>query len=749
MKFAFIIKYFFLSLLLFNNTVVFSNKTDSLRALLQNERNDTAKVNLLLKVASLEIRSDSLKAEEEFSKVKELLINLNDKDFVLRSLEKAGKIFYSNDQLSKASEMFYQGLALSKELQRNGWIARFYIRLAEQLHFSDYSQKALIYYDSAMMFSYSLSDKIKAGLFKNKGRAHYDNGDYKKAMELYILSQKIFEKNKWLNKDYGGLLHFIGSVFKRLELYDKALEYYERELKLAKDLNDEDVEAEALYLCAAMYGQMGDIKKDMEYQFKALEIFKRQNNENAIALMLGNISSNYAQLKDYKTAIEFCYKALDIYSKKREAEKEGWVLRALGEYHSRSGKHKEALQFFEKAIAATMRAETKQLLNLSDIKQDMANTYYEMGNYKAAFDTYVEYQSLKDSLNNKENREYLNSLEAQYGSEKKEKEIALLNKDKQMQSAELAKKETQRNAFITVAILIFIIAGLSVYGFFNNRRTAKVLARQVDEINHKNLEIQEKNKDITDSIQYAKRLQDAVFPDPVELSNFFSESFVLFRPKDIVSGDFYWFEQLGNEALLVVGDCTGHGVPGAFMSIMGHNLLNQIVMEEEIYSPAEILNRLDKRVSATLNKRSGKQEHHDGMDIAVCLIRKAQKKIIYAGANRPLLVNRKNSVLEIKPDKYSVGGVLDSSVKVFTEKELKLDEEDILYLFSDGYQDQFGGTTHAAGKKLKYKRLQELLVTTPYNNLKHQSESLDRFFEEWKGNLEQIDDVTVIGIKVS
>jgi serine phosphatase RsbU (regulator of sigma subunit) len=243
-------------------------------------------------------------------------------------------------------------------------------------------------------------------------------------------------------------------------------------------------------------------------------------------------------------------------------------------------------------------------------------------------------------------------------------------------------------------------------------------------------------------------LQDAVFPDPAVLSEFFAESFVLFRPKDIVSGDFYWFEHFGNEALLVVGDCTGHGVPGAFMSIMGHNLLNQIVLEEETYSPAEILNKLDKRVSATLNKRSGKQEHHDGMDIAVCLIRKAHKKIVYAGANRPLVINRKNSVVEIKPDKYAIGGVFENTAKNFTEKEVKLEADDVLYLFSDGYQDQFGGTSSAAGKKLKYKRLQELLVTTPYNNLKHQAESLDKFFEEWKGNLEQIDDVTVIGIRL-
>jgi serine phosphatase RsbU (regulator of sigma subunit) len=348
-------------------------------------------------------------------------------------------------------------------------------------------------------------------------------------------------------------------------------------------------------------------------------------------------------------------------------------------------------------------------------------------------------------LDNSENRQYLQSLEAQYGNEKKEKEIALLNKDKQMQAADLERKETQRNALITVIILVVIIAGLSVFAFVGKQKTAKLLARQVQEINHKNMEIQEKNKDITDSIQYAKRLQDAVFPDPGELNDFFAESFVLFRPKDIVSGDFYWFEHFGNEALLVVGDCTGHGVPGAFMSIMGHNLLNQIVLEEEIYEPSMILGELDKRVSATLNKKVKGGEHHDGMDIAVCLIRKSQKKIIFAGANRPLIINRKSNIIEIKPDKFAIGGAFNTGKKDFTNREVTLSDDDVMFLFSDGYQDQFGGPK---GKKFKYKNLQELFMAAS-GNLAQQAEAIDQCFEEWKGGLEQIDDVTIVGIKLS
>jgi serine phosphatase RsbU (regulator of sigma subunit) len=720
------------------------NKTDSLKMLLAKEKNDTTIINLHFKIASSLIGEDSVSAEKEIETAISLLKKQSNQWFVLKSHDKAGKVFYGNNQLTKSWLYWQKGLNLAKQFQDNEWMGRFYIRFAEQLHFNDRSKQAIAYYDSASMFSKSLSDLTKCTLFKNRGRAFYDNGDYKQAMNYYILSQKLFEKNNWQNVDYGHLMHFIGSVFKRQKEYDKALGYYLKELELAKQIKNESLEAEALYLSAAMYGEKGDIKKDMELQLKALEIYKKLNKQSSLALMLGNISSNYAQLKDYKKAIDYCNQALEIYKKEGEEEKEGWIYRAMGEYHSHLGNHKEAMACFEKSLEHTMKSETKQLLNLADIKQDMAFAFYRMGNYKDAFDTYLEHEELKDSLSNSENREYLHSLEAQYGSEKKEKEIALLNKDKQMQSIELEKKESQRNTLVIVIVLVLVIAGLSIFAFVGKQKTAKLLAQQVEQIHHKNLEIQEKNKDITDSIQYAKRLQDAVFPDPKELSNFFSESFVLFRPKDIVSGDFYWFEYFENEAILVVGDCTGHGVPGAFMSIMGHNLLNQIVLEEEIYEPSKILGELDKRVSATLNKKTGKDEHHDGMDIAVCLIRKSQKRVIYAGANRPLVINRAQSIIEIKPDKFAIGGAFNTGKKVFTDKEVKLDDNDVMFMFSDGYQDQFGGPK---GKKYKYKNLQELFISVK-GNLNEQAELFDKSFEEWKGAHEQIDDVTVVGIKL-
>ncbi|MBL7918511.1 MAG: SpoIIE family protein phosphatase, partial [Bacteroidia bacterium] len=330
-------------------------------------------------------------------------------------------------------------------------------------------------------------------------------------------------------------------------------------------------------------------------------------------------------------------------------------------------------------------------------------------------------------------------------TEKKEQEIALLNKDKLMNQAVIEKQATQKNALTIGGLLVLIIAVISVFAFISNKKKSNLLSKQVHEINYQNAIIKEKNKDITDSIVYAKRLQEAVFPLTNELNNYFCESFVLFRPKDIVSGDFYWFEETNNLTYLIVGDSTGHGVPGAFMSILGHNLLNQIILEEKISSPAEILSTLDNRVTKSLNKKGSKEEYNDGMDIGVCVIDKKSKKLYYSGANRPLIIKRGNEIFELKQNKFAIGGINTKDTKIFTQHEMDYFENDIFYLFSDGYYDQFGGPK---GKKFKFKQLQEVLLTNANKSMEDQQKILNETFDAWKGNLEQVDDVCIIGIRL-
>lgn len=272
----------------------------------------------------------------------------------------------------------------------------------------------------------------------------------------------------------------------------------------------------------------------------------------------------------------------------------------------------------------------------------------------------------------------------------------------------------------------------------------KVRERTIEVVKQKEI-IEEKNKHITDSIIYAKRIQQAILPPEETLTSYLKNAFVLYKPKDIVSGDFYWIERKENKILFAVVDCTGHGVPGAFMSIIGFNGLNQIVNEYNITQPAEILNHLNKIITNTLKQRAEESKIRDGMDISVCSIDMQTNTLQYAGANNPIFIVRNNEVLEIKADKQPIGNFVGENEFRFTNKEIPLQPNDNLYLFSDGYADQFGGPK---GKKLKYSSFRKLLLENHKKPMQVQKQMLDFMFEEWRGELEQIDDVCVIGVKI-
>jgi serine phosphatase RsbU (regulator of sigma subunit) len=273
----------------------------------------------------------------------------------------------------------------------------------------------------------------------------------------------------------------------------------------------------------------------------------------------------------------------------------------------------------------------------------------------------------------------------------------------------------------------------------------EVLEHQVEErtkeINEQKKVIEEKNKDITDSINYAQRIQRSILPTVDEIFNLFKDNFVLFKPRDIVSGDFYQFKRKDDARYAILADCTGHGVPGALMSMIGSNLLNQIIMERGIKEPNTILSELHREVRSTLRQTGGVQSH-DGMDASIVMY--DGKKLKIASANRPVYIVNKGELTELKPDKRSIGGSSVGDDVTFTVNELNAEAGMMVYLFSDGYADQFGGEQ---GKKFKVKNLTELLVSISAKSLETQKEILNTTFDNWKKHLEQVDDVSLIGLK--
>lgn len=270
----------------------------------------------------------------------------------------------------------------------------------------------------------------------------------------------------------------------------------------------------------------------------------------------------------------------------------------------------------------------------------------------------------------------------------------------------------------------------------------KVVERTQEVWEQKNV-IEIKNKEITDSLVYAKRIQIAMLPDRKLLSKMLEQSFILFLPKDIVSGDFYAFSQRQNKILVGAADCTGHGVAGAFMSLIGGSLLYQIVNEKNVTEPALILDHLNEGIIRSLKQKENNS--NDGMDIAVCAFDLEQNELKFAGANRPLWLIRNNELHFFKPDKYPIGGLQVMHDERFTQHVIQLQKGDTIYMFSDGYADQFGGDS---GKKLMTKRFREQLLSIQNKSMHEQEEYLNNYFEDWKGAYEQVDDVLVIGIRI-
>ncbi len=291
------------------------------------------------------------------------------------------------------------------------------------------------------------------------------------------------------------------------------------------------------------------------------------------------------------------------------------------------------------------------------------------------------------------------------------------------------------STYTGLVLIVFVIALV----FENGKNTA------LHKLQLRTLEVEEKNKDITDSINYAKRIQYAILPPNEKIKTMFPESFVLFLPKDIVSGDFYWCGQWGPHVLIAAVDCTGHGVPGAFLSIVGSNLLNQNVNELGLTKPSVILNSLNKGLSKIIHQNNKKDAVKDGMDISLCSINYQTKKLEYAGAYNPLWLIRDMKFIEIKADKVPIGASFDNNVHTFTNHEIDLLPGDTFYLFSDGFADQFGGHD---GKKFKYKQLQNLLLSIQSNTLEEQKEILHEKIDAWKGNLEQVDDILLLGVRI-
>jgi serine phosphatase RsbU (regulator of sigma subunit) len=573
----------------------------------------------------------------------------------------------------------------------------------------------------------------------DKGQLLQTQGKNSEAIEYFLKALKLSEEHNFpfsAANAYNeiGLIHF------SQEEYDKALDYYLKSVDILRKNNIE----KGLDVYYNNIGNVYYIKKDYEqalhYYNISLDLTKKSGKELAVANFMNNVGSLYLELKNYDKAMEYFTGARKIQEKAGSKYNLIYSLLNQAEVYI----YRKELEKAEKHIVEAL--EMAQELNVPEALRDSHLAYSQLHAAKneadKAIESYKTYITYRDSMISRSRMQEITAKEMNFEFSKKE---LMMKAENDKQAIQIA-ADRKRNQLI----LLFIIIGASIAGLF----TFFLYKRyRLTEKQKKVIEI--KSTEIIHSINYAQRLQGALLLPETEVAKHFEDIFILYKPRDIVSGDFYWFSETEENRVIAVADCTGHGVPGALMSMLGFESLENIALRKNILSTSDALKALDKKITETLNKSS--RSFRDGMDIALCAFSKTENKLLFSGANRPLLHISDGVLTEYAPDKNTIGGDIDNVEKSYTTKTIHYRKGDTFYLFTDGYADQFGmpaesrgkqARQSAAGKKFKYRNLQKTLVNISGLPLAEQKKALEKTFEDWRGPLEQLDDVCIIGIRV-
>ena len=628
------------------------------------------------------------------------------------------------------------------------------------------------------------------------GNSYYLEGDYNNSLYYYLKTLKIVEEigDK---KGIANSMMGIGNIYSAQGNNKLSLEYQLKSFKIREELNDKDGISACYNNIGIIYMDLQEYEKALDYQLKSLKLKQELGDKKGISSNLGNIGAIYYQQGNYPLAMEYQQKAFEI--RKDLNNKKGIAMSFIdiGNIYEKESKYEDAVQSQLNAVKTAKEVGYK--VALKGAYMSLSSVYEKLNNTKDALEYYKLFTAVKDSIFNKENSSKLIEMQTKFDTDRKEKEIALLTKGREIQSlqaiqqqfelenqkfetarrrreiefkgnelqserlkneaknkeikiqeAEVKNQKMMRNFVAGGLFIACLFAFVLFVGIRQKHKANKNLEHKNNEIAeaYKIIEISrdqiaEKNKNITDSINYAKRIQQAILPSKEEMNKTLKEYFILYKPKDIVSGDFYFYAERNEKIIVAVADCTGHGVPGAFMSMIGNDILNQIIMENGITRPSEILNHLNKGVKRALKQESVNSETIDGMDIAICSIDIKSRKVEFSGAMRPLFYSS-YEVYKVAGDNASIGGYTEEDYQ-FTNHDLNLNSGDRIYIFSDGYVDQFGGEK---GKKFMTKNLKNLLENITKKNMDEQHQILNQTLNDWTKETEQVDDILVMGIKL-
>lgn len=744
---------------------------DSLEAELKKDLSDTARVNRLAALCTQYRLIGKIEKSMQYGKEGIALAEkLSFVPGIAKCLHNVGNIYLVTGEYRTALDyykreiQYWETLLNSPEkeekfLAKKG-IAAAYGNMGLAFQYQSDNKTSLEYQMKCLKIREEINDeKGMATALGNIGLLYQALADYSKALDYQLKSLKMEEKIK---NDIGiaRVLGNIGLIYTQLGESSKALEYQFRCLAIVEKANYKEFISKTLSNIGTIYFDISDFLKALEYQKKCISISIEVGDKRAMAVALNNIGTIYANLPDsicrkininpaekYDMAMDYQQQAKTISEQTGEKQNLSTVYSAIADIFLKKKKYAEAIKAGEKAY--TYATEAGDQFTKKEIFRILYSAYKSLNNIKEALNYYEKYVHLRDSLFKEENKKEIIRKQIDYEYEKKETML----KAEQEKERELATAEMKRQKLFTWLVTAVAIAVASIT-FIVILSLRSVRNQKIEIEKQKNL-VDEKNRQITDSINYAKRIQDSFLLSEEEIAKYIPyETFVLYQPKDIVSGDFYWMGSVKNSnieyVVIAAADCTGHGVPGAFLSMIGHMLLNEIVNQKKIINPSDILYELHENMHDTLHRET--IEHsQDGMDISICVFEKEKNILRYSGACSPvyLVYKEENSfrLESLKPDVLSVGDKTHFNADnfSFTSYEVLLKPGMRIYLFSDGFMDQIN---RKMKQRIGSSQFKKLLTNSAHLPMQEQKEFLKKYFSEWMASDKQMDDVLVIGVQV-
>jgi len=625
---------------------------------------------------------------------------------------------------------------------------------------NQYPDSAIYFADMEYQLAFSVNnERMKFDAMNTKAIAFQKIGNYSLAIKTHTLALSIVEKTGDQIR-MARSLNNIANIYMDLEDYNHALNFYYRSLEISIKHEDSISIGTILNNIGLTQGYLGDREEALINFKKSLKIRKMIKDKAGMASTLNNIGYVYLKEENEK-ATDYFLKALAIGNEVHSNEIIAHSLNYLAMTHKANNDCIKAIDLGEKALKIAKESNDVWIMHI--VSRELHECYKKTGQYKKANDIHELYITMRDSIDNLENQSAMVRQEIKYRYEKKSladsvkaaQAQKVADAQIQAQQSELKHEQTQRYALYIGLLLLFVFGAFMYNRFKVTQKQKQVIEVKKAEVEEQKAIVDEKNEEIISSIAYAKRIQDAILPTLKKVKEALPNSFVLYKPKDIVAGDFYWLETKGADVYFAAADCTGHGVPGAMVSVICSNALKRAVHELNLTEPAKILDKVRELVAETFDQ--SEHDIKDGMDISFCKINLKTRKLVFSGAHNSLyritkiddqikevvVKDDSNMLIDYKGDKQPIGKY--SYEKPFSQREITLLEGDTIYLSSDGYPDQFGGPK---GRKYMYKPFKNFFLSLHEKSMEEQHDMLDQNFEQWRGSIVQIDDVCVIGVKV-